>query len=354
MFELNERYTLDMPAGSISTKGIERIEIHIRQQRVTEGEWLKRNPNNTFSYLFNLPDDWQWLWIVSGKGEYVGTFPKRVGKFYYKHQRLNCPPSFLTEIGNIARQHTEENPLYRFEFVDRFDWKAGDYGDSGSCFWGGNEGARDVIADNGGYAIRFYDSDDNGIGRAWIAPAGDGQYIVFNGYGFPGNPTLICARVFATFTGLSYKKIHLSNRGSESGLVWINAGIGYLVGQESAIESVREYDLEWGNFDVCCDCGQAIDGDAVYTGIDDEIYCENCYYDRFSDCDRCYETCYRDDMYYVEHDGRDVCSFCLNRYYLDCENCNEYYPREMVHEINDSFWCDRCIENHLPGDEDED
>ena len=31
--------------------------------------------------LPDLPPDWDWQWKVNGKGEYVGTFPKRVAKY---------------------------------------------------------------------------------------------------------------------------------------------------------------------------------------------------------------------------------------------------------------------------------
>ncbi len=245
MLDLNVRYKLDAPAGTISDTGIDLIEAFIQEQDPQSEAWKAKNPAYESHFLRMLPDDWQWVWKMD-KGEYRGTFPKRVSKYYYKELGLRCPQEFVEKIGNLAKQHSEDNTHYDFEFVDEFTWQAGDYGDDGSCFWGGRSLARKFIAKNGGLAMLFYSKWGAGKARAWIAQLKDDQYIVFNGYGFPGNPTLICARTLSMFLDAKYKRIWLTNHGMDDGTVWINGGIGYLIGKPEQIDEVEEFDLQWG------------------------------------------------------------------------------------------------------------
>ena len=55
--------------------------------------------------LPSLPNDWSWDWVVQ-KGQYAGTLPKRVNKFYRKEHGIKVTTEILSQIGNIANQHT--------------------------------------------------------------------------------------------------------------------------------------------------------------------------------------------------------------------------------------------------------
>jgi hypothetical protein len=46
------------------------------------------------------------------------------------------------------------------------------------------------------------------------------------------------ARIFAHYLGVSYRRIGLTNRGSDSGLIYINSGRGFVVGPESAVHGM--------------------------------------------------------------------------------------------------------------------
>jgi hypothetical protein len=361
MLEINKRYTLEAPQGTISERGVQLIQSFIAAQRLQDENWKVKNPDVLRTYLNPLPDDWQWQWVVKGRGAYVGTFPKRVSKFYFQTDNIKTPNDFLQEIGNLARLHSEDNTVYHFEIVDNLDWKSGDFGDSGSCFWGSRNLARAIMRDNGGMAIRFYDDDNKGYARAWLAAIASGLYIVFNGYGFKSNPTLVIARVLASFAGLSYKKIALSNRGATNSTVWINSSIGYLIGSTDAIADYAEYDLKWDNIGgvtddenedddddtfICQHCGDEIDEDETYTTPHDEIFCQDCFYERYNYCDGCDDTCWRDEMYYIEREGIEICESCYERDYSRCDGCGDDYPHDEIANAEYNYYCDDCLPDH--------
>lgn len=338
--QFNRRFNLIAPEGTISEAGIIAVTVCIQAQALTSDEWTTLNPNYNGFDLPRLPKDWDWTWVVS-KGTYAGTLPKRIAKFYFKEHGIKCPEKFLSQIGNIGREHASQAVEYTFEFVNRIDWEAGDFGDEGSCFWG--RGAIDMLNDNGGMAIRFFENGE-GVGRAWLIDWAS-VYILFNGYGLAGNATLTAARVMALHLNATYKKIRLTNYGMTGGALWINNdGTAYAIGAPDMVEDIDTADLDWDDPDIiaCSDCGDRVNEDETYTGADGEMYCQTCFYDRFDTCGRCGETHYRDDLYYTE-DG-DMCEYCLDRHYEHCVLCDEYRRKEMVHfyESEDKYLCERC------------
>jgi hypothetical protein len=346
MIELNTRYTFKNPAGTISDSGITEIRKFISSQSLQSDVWKAVNPDCQYYFLPSLPDNWQWVWVVQ-KGEYAGTMPKRVSKYYYKALKLRCPETFLQELGNIARKHANDSTEYTFEFVDEFNWSSGDYGDYGACWFHSNSDARQILADAGGMAIRFYNANGAGIARAWVYPTDD-MYIVFNGYGLQ---TITIARIMATWLGMDYKKINLSNWDRSNGTVWINGGMGYLLGTSATIDPINDYDLEIGEEDddyVCEGCGNGVHEDYVYFAFGD-AYCSDCYHEYYADCWHCEETVSRDNITYDAHD-HDICESCLNRHYTTCDECDQWYPNEEVHEHAEKWYCTGCYED-LPNDE---
>lgn len=341
MIKLNTRFKIVAPQGTITGTGIRLINGYISQQNLASDVWREKNADNTRRRLPYLPESWAWVWTVNGRGEYVGTFTKRVAKFYYKEHGIKCPASFIAELGNIARAHTEDNLSYDIEFVNEFNWNAGDFGDNGSCFWGSNARAREVMANENSLAVRFYDGNGNGngIARAWVAPIGDGLYIVFNGYGFTTSPTMTIARVVALHLNTAYKKIDLLNHGHDSGLIYINSGNGFIIGDTDKIDRYREYDLQWGVENVCYNCGDEIHGDGHHDP-DGDLYCDDCFYDTFDYCERCNEVHYREDMYYP-HD-EILCEDCFDHHYTICDDCGDYVLHTDATAVDDGVYCENC------------
>jgi formylmethanofuran dehydrogenase subunit E len=321
----DEKTTLEVATGLISDAG--RIEIT---------EYLASLD------LPELPVNWDWHARVGGKGEYVGTFPKRVAKYYYQKHQRKLTSDQLGHIGSVMAKHTNRHNRYTFDFTDSFDWSAGDYGDSGSCYWGCRRGARKLLDESGALAIRFYDENDDGMARAWIC-RGNGLYYLFNGYGLE---TADIARIFAQYLGASYRQIDLANNGSDSGIIWINGGTGYAIGPEESVNGMSSYDLEIAEGEKCADCGEYHDPEDM-TYIDDHGYvCEDCLSD-YSYCEDCDCYYHNDDIHRVYGARgweRYVCDSCLDNY-SQCEHCEEYFHSDNVREIDGNCVCDKCVEN---------
>lgn len=344
-FQLQTKYTITLPAGELSSAGVREVMDYIYLQNLkTNEDWLALNPNWAGNVLPELGDGWQWTWIVQ-KGEFAGTLPKRIRNYYFKTHGIKCPDSFIEKIGNIARQHTDSNTVYRFEIVDEFDWQAGDYGDMGSCYWGGNAGARIMLRENGGMAICFMTDSGTGYARAWLVEIDDNLFVIFNGYGFERGAyaTLTIARVFATFMTLTYKKIALDN--STGNTLYINSNAGYIIGTPEAIEGISDWDFEWDDMSAysCYNCGRSLDEYEGYTGADDENYCENCFYEYFDRCERCDGTYNNEDIEYIESVHEHICRYCRADNFDLCNGCDEWILKRELHTHDDELYCWNCL-----------
>ena len=327
------RHTIKIPGNGISSPGIDAINQQI-------ADW----------YLPALPDDWLWDWRVAGKGEYVGTLPKRIGKWFYQEHSIKLVPDQLTVIGNLGSQHCPRTETYEFDIVDRIDWSAGDFGDSGSCYWSCHASARDMILDNGGGAIRFFDpGTHDGIARAWIVPRPDGCLLVFNGYGMETLP--IVRIVAAHLDHAYYRQVKLRNNGASDGALWINGSTGYLVGPQSVVTTIDAIDLGWEDPDGCvceCECcGDRIDPEDRHHSPDGEDYCESCYSDRVFYCESCNEDCWIDDSH-TDPSGDLICDSCHNDNVRWCEHCNaDVWESEAKEDPDGDVICESCHSDNV-------
>lgn len=322
-------HTIKIPGNGVAAPGIDAIKVHL----------------SAIWGLPHLPDDWCWDWRVGGKGEYVGTLPKRIGKFYYQEHATKLTPDQLTTVGNLGSQHSTRDETYLFDFVDQIDWKAGDFGDSGSCFWTCHASAKDMILLNGGGAVRFFDSA-GGIARAWIVPWA-GCLLVFNGYGME---TLPIARILAAhFDHAYYQKVKLHNNGAIDGALWINGGTGYLIGPQFAVTTVDAIDLEWEEPEqyTCEHCGDQIDEDDHYHSPAGDDYCESCYGDRVSYCGACDEGAWRDDIT-IDPDGNAICDDCYSALVRCCEHCqSDVWESDAKKDPAGNTICNSCYDDKV-------
>jgi hypothetical protein len=273
--------------------------------------------------LGELPKDFEPTWTTKR-----GTLPKRITAHCYKVNKVKLSPEQVSELGNIARRHTSLAETYILDFTRLFDWNAGDFGDSGSCFWGSNSGARLMLVEHGAYAIRAYKwknlapnpakaglleyENVRGFARAWVVKLPDNKLVVYNGYG-SGITTLDFARILALKYSLSYKKINVTNNGSQSGLMYINSG-SYIVGAWNKIEAIISHDLCMEDIEdspqyLCSQCG-------------DEIQSED-------------DICYALNRY-----GESVACCCDCSSY--CERCEESYVDRQVSELDGEYYCRDC------------
>lgn len=328
MIELYTLFSLTDDQGQITAMGIIEIKRFIADSKLPA-----------------LPYDWTWLWLVE-RGEYRGTFPKRAAAYWRKVHQLKVADAVISQLGNIARAHTEDGVTYHFEFVNRLDWKRGDFGDPHSCLWGTYANGRQAMQDNGVWAVRFYDVSGKGYARAWFYTVTD-WHIVWNGYGLM---THVIARIVARFLKLDYKEIDLSNFGDAGGPVFINNSGGWAIGSRERLADIDEYDFEFDvdGLETCYNCGRVLYEDDMYHGPDYEYYCQDCFYRFYQDCYSCGEAFDPSDVTYVESTGEWVCERCLSRWYTDCFECDETIARRNAYPYEGQPYCRNCCDALRP------
>ena len=293
------------------------------------------------------------VWVTK-----TGAVAKRIAKWYKKNFDLRLPPYVVTEIGNLARAGSDGNTGYLFDFTRTFNWKAGEFGDHHSCFFGGRSAARKVLANAGALAIRFFKKRENeslkGAARAWVYPMvqkGQDVLVLFNGY---GHTALTQARILSAWLGLPYKKIELENRGSTGGLVYTNEGRGFLIGPQEVLDQVSHIDMqipETGDWDdgegdggfECEDCNEWF-YDAEHYHVNGRIVCEQCY-EHYYQCHQCGEDVYEEEIRWC-HDNA-YCEHCANTYLIICEHCGGYEHVDDATSVDDNYYCVRCTDRYL-------
>lgn len=267
--------------------------------------------------------DFTWQLLVT-KGRYVGTLPKQCSAYCYKNYGVSLTSDTLTKIGNIIARHglVREDKHYEWDLTDRFDWCDGDFGDSGSCFWGGNAGARDMLEDAGAFALRLYRPDGRGYARCWVLPQ-DGIYYMFNAY---GEPLVTLARILATSKGYSYKRVTLYNNDELSGTLYLNNnGKGYAIAPQTVLDTLPDaHDFrlkEQSRTCTCTGCNRQVDEDVTFY-VNDEPYCQSCFTDDFTSCTHCDTATPNEDIVY-DHRDYPYCPYCADRQFSGtCEVCN--------------------------------
>ena len=336
----NKITTIKMPIGTVDTVGQDIINDILYDCGLTV-----------------LPDWWDYSTQVRGKGEYVGSFCKRVAKYYWKTNKTKFSSNILGKLGSVLSNHSDNNSEYIIDYTqDLHSWNSGDFGDHESCFWTCNSAARNMLEEDGAWAIRFYDGvfkpDKRfkrgynsrllrGCGRAWICQRhiSSGRtkkyYIVFNGYGID---TANITRIMATSLNLSYRKINLRNKGSQHGLLYIN-GYGYAVGPESIIYGLKSVDLDICDNSVeCCECERRVlSANAIL--YNDEYYCPVCYAN-FRICDLCGKNYSRNNLWEINHEH--LCSECRDTKYTWCGYCGAWELHKNVRRFDYSDVCLAC------------
>jgi len=373
--EFEKRFHVPTDPNAISDAGIEEVKRYIKQVNLRNPEWLDILPPGYDPYDYQkdrlpvLPDTWEWVMTSQGKTlidgkKYAGRFTKRLGAYIFKTSGLSVPEDWLTRLGNIVSSHSEKNAGYFIDFTKNLhSWVAGQFGDGGSCFWAGREAARDIMEKHNVIAIRFYESDEKGSrgkARAWIVPdvPEEGLAIVWNGYGFQGDPTRVVARVLAEHTKLNhYRLISAKNSGSETGTVYINGGRAFIVGEAEKAKKYDKYDFEWKEH-VFCNCSHC--GDPIYQGDDyhehnGNYYCDDCYDDQFTVCELCDNSVYLDDTYTIEQRSNGhwneitVCESCFNNRATTCDHCNRDTHINDIHSVDGTseYYCETCYEDNV-------
>lgn len=426
--EINQLYRVVSDPNVIDETGKEKINRFIGSTNLRDPKWENMLPDGYDPYDYNggrrnrlpsLPSDWSWLNTVTDKkqaGQYgTGKFAKRYRSYVQKIANFALPDQFIQDLGQIAGRYSDQSTGATFRFVEKFDWDAGDFGDRGSCFWGGREHARVMLSDHGAWAVQIFDPDTldgkakpKGYGRAWVLPnyPEDNVMTIFNGYGDKlGDPSRAIARILSNFFGMaSYQEIELRNAGDTDGTLYINSGRGFVIGRmEGRVKD--EYELKWSEkiLGTCRHCDESIRDTDSYERYEDYLYCIDCYnqyiyedeltgysydseYDgqvvierwvrgewehftvsqdtaenRSCSCDSCSRQTHMDSVRYIATSSTTLCYECANDEVSICVGCDTEFldadleSRQENDDDDELMLCSVCAhdwdEEHTEPDE---
>jgi hypothetical protein len=278
-----------------------------------------------------------------------------------EHSRILQYPTLeriVARCGDLARVHVvTESSTWFYKFVSGpFNWGASDYGQDGSCWFGSGEygHSAEAFGDMGGYAVLFFDGSGyhrrQGIGRAWVWEVSESAWIVFNGYHDEqqNNATREIARMLANVHGCEYRKI-----GLEVTTSYVNSECGFYVGHNlKDLPSNYTIEMEGGSCYTCAGCHESVSEDYSFCA-NDETYCESCYSENFTTCERCDDTTASDDAEAVitrfSHRGNTTqtwCRYCARNYASECDRCDAHYSDDTFsRNVQGENWCEECAED---------
>ena len=96
----------------------------------------------------------------------------------------------------------------------------------------------------------------------------------------------------------------------------------------------------------CEACGDSINEDDAYRDGDGYVYCETCFYDRYSYCEHCGEVVNNEDL--VSTDNNEyLCEHCAeNRGYVRCEDCGTWTRNIYSVDDGDYHYCEDCVDRN--------
>lgn len=261
----DERMTLTLPKGVISEAGITAITQAVQNALPTKKAEQDAYAAYTAIYDQSLRDAW---WAASDEHyaatkvaapaiESVGTewqtkrgnYPKRLGSALYK-VGIKLDPATISEIGNLARQYSDEQSEYHIEFTRDLNQSAAYFYHEDSCWWQSYANSRCALKNWGGLAMRTFDHEDDEqddpSGRVFVfplnadlEPAQNAEtahaYLVFNAYGSLGGYS--SARIVAHLAGMSYRKVTF-RLDIQNG--YVNSDAGYLVASAETLKNAPD------------------------------------------------------------------------------------------------------------------
>lgn len=226
-----------------------------------------------------------------------GKMTKRLAAYLHDHYNFDLSQGWISAIGNFLSAEAPTGKFY-YDITNKLNWSRGDFGDHDSCFMGGRINVLRTIEDEGGFAMRYWREDKKeGTGRAWLMPGPEGLPIMFNAYG----PSLrqFTARLQIILPGVPVTMIKLMNKQTPSGDLYINCGMGALIGMEApdfSIEHDFEVETNVKRRLRCQDCQERCGADGSYVHKPDENGEWNSMATHYV-CRRCVQNYSRDDYW---------------------------------------------------------
>jgi hypothetical protein len=192
--------------------------------------------------------------LTSFQSEYsMGWIRKKISPF--KLTMINNRCKFTKEQKKqIYQAYSQAKPikheLYAMMTRD-ITWAPGEFGDSGSCYFGSKSGARQMIYDHKGFVIKFYSPVNNSpVGRCWGVIDKD-HFVNWNSYYTSymhisaKNYLDLFGILLAGYFGMHKRFMGFTNNGKEAGVLHINNGCVVLDNDDAFLRDNNHYDLKW-------------------------------------------------------------------------------------------------------------
>jgi formylmethanofuran dehydrogenase subunit E len=95
----------------------------------------------------------------------------------------------------------------------------------------------------------------------------------------------------------------------------------------------------------CESCGCHIDEDNFLSHNGDG-YCEDCFNELFSYCERCDEYYPQDETTFIQDLDSHWCNHCASHHSVECESCNERFSEDYYDTSTGDSICHSCFERH--------
>ncbi len=291
-----------------------------------------------------------------------GKILKRFQKFVKVNYDKKLDTKIMGWMGDKlqALVQSTESKLY-FDITSTFDWNDGHFGKSGSCWWGEYGDSLTTFESGGGYCLRFYssESDKRGIGRTWLYFR-DSLLIGFNSYGVDKNVVCKILKIFFAENGLELygpARLGIENSKASCNIPYVNGGTGFQFSLNN-IFCEDDFDLLMPQVEneacqnryTCDSCGDRISEDEVRNDGYGNTYCESCFADKFTYCDRCGSTVENDDIIIIEDHSRynAVCSRCNERKInaVECSDCGRFYCDYVITDDSGKAFCESCADGN--------
>lgn len=160
--------------ASICDTGI--IEINVGQQEV---------PLAARTVMAEL-SDWRYKTSdggISTRGQReLSTAGDNIGKTLFNNDSNRRS---MFNLANVASSTGGPADAVLIDVTRNFGWVRGMFRESTtSCWWNEYNDSRSILYHGGGYAVRLWSGANDGEGRFWVAPTGNGkECVIFNAYG---------------------------------------------------------------------------------------------------------------------------------------------------------------------------
>jgi hypothetical protein len=375
MFDENLLYLVRGAAPELTDTGLERVKEYISIACPKQGGQLQLERFMLRSALRNMDEI---RVLTTSKGKWIKRFRATLMKDFpvldRDELRTEWYKDWEARLGSMIGEYCTTSEIY-LRVVDKINWRSGDFGDEGSCFWGDRSNALEILNEspnNGAIQVWCKDSIPDeadsyyrGTGRCWWQYAKRQNILVlWNRYG--GTRLATIGESVRQLLGYEFSIIDVGIHGVENdneSLVYVNgdccvltnssySGSYQLTFPSKILEGLLE---EEANYCECCD--ERYRGDGFY--VQGSNICERCWEDLAESCEQCGTSVWgeRDRNSYIlgqEH----LHYFCSDRHmnnwltrndFMICEECTEVCGTSDVNP--DTNICYDCVPKEEEDDE---